>query len=89
VTAGLPQGPCRACVLTPGDSNRNRAKCRDGLRHFETLNARLTEAAEPWRYHFYFLSPDDFTQFFAAVRRRQYAGWRSGLMQDLLDRSDR
>jgi hypothetical protein len=23
------------------DSNRNRAKCRDGLKHFETLNQRL------------------------------------------------
>jgi type III restriction enzyme len=66
------------------DSNRNRAKCRDGLRHFETLNARLTETGEPWRYHFYFLSPDDFTQFFAAVQREQHVGWRSGLMQELV-----
>ena len=65
------------------DSNRNRAKCRDGLKHFETLNERLKEAGEPWRYHFYFLSPEDYTSFFEQVRDRNYAGWRSGLMQEL------
>ncbi|HYN82781.1 MAG TPA: DEAD/DEAH box helicase family protein [Gemmatimonadaceae bacterium] len=65
------------------DSNRNRAKCRDGLRHFETLNDRLTRSSEPWRYHFYFLSPDDYTSFFERVRNGNYAGWRSGLMQEL------
>jgi type III restriction enzyme len=65
------------------DTNRNRAKCRDGLEHFETLNAKLTELGEPWRYHFYFLSPEDFTKFFERVRAGNYAGWRSGLMQAL------
>ncbi len=65
------------------DSNRNRAKCRDGKRHFDTLNAKLTEAGEPWRYHFYFLSPEDFTSFFAQVRAGNFA-WHSGLMQDLM-----
>ncbi len=39
------------------DSNRNKAKHRDGKAHFERLNAALKEAGEPWRYHFYFLSP--------------------------------
>lgn len=65
------------------DSNRNRAKCRDGLKHFETLNERLAEGGEPWRYHFYFLSPEDFTSFFQQVRNNTYAGWSSGLMQEL------
>ena len=65
------------------DSNRNRAKCRDGVKHFETLNARLAELGEPWRYHFYFLSPDDCTSFFAKVRDKKYAGWKSTLMQQL------
>ena len=46
------------------DSNRNRAKCRDGIRHFEVLNDRLMTIKEPWRYHFYFLSPEDYTYFF-------------------------
>jgi type III restriction enzyme len=66
------------------DSNRNRAKCRDGLKHFETLNERLRESSELWRYHFYFLSADDYTKFFERIRAGSYAGWRSGLMQELL-----
>jgi type III restriction enzyme len=66
------------------DSNRNRAKCRDGLKHFETLNQRLVQAKEKCQYHFYFLSPDDYTKFFERVREKTYAGWRSSLMQDLL-----
>ena len=65
------------------DSNRNRAKCRDGLKHFETLNEQLKEAGEPWRYHFYFLSPEDYTSFFEQIRNTSYVGWRSGLMQEL------
>jgi type III restriction enzyme len=66
------------------DSNRNRAKCRDGLRHFALLNERLTAAGEPWSYHFHFLSPEDYTAFFGAVKGKNY-DWRSGLMQDLLN----
>ena len=65
------------------DSNRNRAKCRDGLWHFEVLNVRLAELSEPWRYHFYFLSPEDYTHFFTQVRTRKFQGWKSGLMQAL------
>jgi type III restriction enzyme len=67
------------------DSNRNRAKCRDGLRHFDSLNRFLQEAAETWRYHFYFLTPADFTAFFQKVRESNYIGWRSALMQELVD----
>lgn len=65
------------------DDNRNRAKCRDGLKHFTTLNERLESAKEPWRYHFYFLSPENFSSFFQQVRNKTYSGWRSGLMQEL------
>jgi type III restriction enzyme len=66
------------------DSNRNRAKCRDGLRHSEVLNERLLKMKEPWRYHFYFLSPEDYTHFFEKVRDGKYADWKSGLMQELI-----
>ncbi len=65
------------------DSNRNLAKCRDGLRHFETLNQRLKAGGEQWRYHFYFLSPENYASFFEQVRGGSYKGWRSGLMQEL------
>lgn len=64
------------------DSNRNRAKCRDGLKHFETLNERLKRADEPWCYHFYFLSPEDYSSFFEQVRSKNF-DWKSGLMQEL------
>jgi type III restriction enzyme len=69
------------------DSNRNRAKCRDALRHFKTLNEKLEEAEEPWRYYFFFLSPDDYTRFFETVKEGKYkdkGGWRSSLMTELL-----
>jgi type III restriction enzyme len=66
------------------DSNRNRAKCRDGLRHFQTLNEKLKGVGEKWQYHFFFLSPEDYTSFFEQVRRGSYVGWRSALMQELL-----
>ena len=65
------------------DSNRNRAKCRDGLIHFKTLNERLKAMGEEWRYHFYFLTPDDYTLFFEQVRINQFPSWRSSLMQEL------
>jgi type III restriction enzyme len=65
------------------DTERNKAKYRDGGKHFETLNAKLKEIGEPWRYHFYFLSPEDYTSFFGQVRAGNYAGWKSGLMQAL------
>jgi len=65
------------------DTERNKAKYRDGGKHFETLNAKLVEQKESWRYHFYFLSPEDYTSFFEQVRSGKYAGWKSGLMQTL------
>ncbi len=65
------------------DSNRNKAKLRDGVKHFETLNQRLKDTNEEWRYHFYFLSPEDYTSFFGKVRDGRYEGWQSGLMQEL------
>jgi type III restriction enzyme len=65
------------------DSNRNRAKFRDGLEHFKRLNDRLEEAKLPWRYHLYFLSAEDYTSFFQQVRDNTYVGWPSGLMQAL------
>jgi type III restriction enzyme len=65
------------------DSNRNRAKCRDGLKHFETLNGRLKDKGAPWFYHFYLLSPDDYTHFFQQVRDGTFEGWKSSLMQQL------
>jgi type III restriction enzyme len=69
------------------DDNRNRAKCRDGLKHFEELNKALKKAREPWKYTFLFLSPEDYPPFFDAIRSGGYTSWRSTLMQTLLNES--
>ena len=37
------------------DSNRNKAKYRDGQKHFETLKSPSAEIKEPWRYHFFII----------------------------------
>lgn len=49
------------------DANRNKAKLRDAKEHFKRLNERLEVAGKPWRYHFYFLSSDDYGTFFSAI----------------------
>ncbi len=65
------------------DNNRNKAKFRDAMVHFTKLNTSLEAAEEPWRYYFYFLSPEDYTGFFDRLRDGRYKGWSSGLMVDL------
>jgi len=67
-----------------GDTNqKNRAKFRDGKDHFRALNVKLKESKIDWIYCFYFLSPEDITEFFQAVKDNRYASWKSSLMQEL------
>jgi type III restriction enzyme len=66
-----------------GDDNRNKAKFRDATDHFKRLNEVLEEAGQPWRYHFYFLSLEDYTMFFDLIRDGKVKGWVSGLMVEL------
>ena len=49
----------------------------------QEINKRLKAKSEPWQYHFYFLSPEDYTKFFQRIKANDYAGWRSTLMQEL------
>ena len=67
------------------DTNQNKAKFRDGKRHFATLNQKLDDAGKPWQYYFYFISPDDFTKFFEVVKEgpAKLEIWVSSLMQEL------
>jgi len=67
------------------DKNRSAAKFRDGKRHFATLNQKLGDSNEPWRYYFYFLSPEDFTKFFEMIKSDpvKLKPWNSSLMQEL------
>ena len=67
-----------------GDTNQeNKAKYRDGKKHFEVLNGKLKENEIDWKYYFYFLSPEDITEFFQAIRDNRYEKWKSTLMQEL------
>lgn len=65
------------------DNNRNRAKLRDGSRHFSELNDALEKQGKAERYAFKFLSPPDYELFFQALRDGGYQGWQSGLMNEL------
>jgi len=58
------------------DSKENIAKNRDAQKHFEILNSKQNT----YKYHFYFLSPEDYTEFFQAVRENRYENWKSTLM---------
>jgi len=67
-----------------GDTNqKNRAKYRDGKEHFEALNEKFNEMKVDWIYYFYFLSPEDITEFFQSVKDNRFAKWKSNLMQEL------
>jgi len=47
------------------------------------MNKKLEEKKFNWKYYFYFLSPEDITEFFQALRENRYANWKSTLMQEL------
>lgn len=71
-------------IKADGDTNqKNRAKHRDGKKHFDILNGKLKENKIDWIYYFYFLSPEDITEFFQAIKNDRYKNWKSTLMQEL------
>lgn len=71
-------------IKADGDSHpKNRAKYRDAQEHFKVLNEKLKVKGIDWTYHFYFLSPDNYTDFFQSIRLGKL-NWKSELMQ-LLD----
>ena len=57
----------------------NIAKSRDAQKHFEIINGMQNKQ----KYHFYFLSPEDYAEFFQAVRENRYKNWKSTLMRVL------
>ena len=58
------------------DSRENIAKNRDALKHFEMINKLQDKQC----YYFFFLSPEDYVEFFQAVRENRYKDWKSTLM---------
>lgn len=67
------------------DSNKNRAKFRDGKTHFENLNIKLKELGFSEQYCFKFLSDDgnDIADFFRSISDINYKVWKSTLMNQL------
>jgi type III restriction enzyme len=65
------------------DSKKNAAKYRDGMKHFESLNTALADQGSAFRYHFKFLTPQDYPAFFTAIRENSYPEWQSQLMGEL------
>lgn len=67
------------------DSNKNRAKYRDGKIHFDNLNKKLEEQKFKERYYFKFLSDDgnDIADFFKSIKDSKYKIWKSTLMNQL------
>ncbi|MGZ8191628.1 MAG: hypothetical protein ACXWTS_10430, partial [Methylococcaceae bacterium] len=65
------------------DSNKNKAKLREGKKHFVELNRKIQEVGWSWRYYFFFLSPEDYAHFFNAVKDGRYGNWESNLMISL------
>ncbi len=61
------------------DSKENRAKNRDAQKHFEIVN----NLQKKQKYYFYFLSPEDYLEFFQAVRDKKFKNWKSSLMNTL------
>jgi type III restriction enzyme len=61
---------------------RNKAKLRDAKSHFKLLNEKLKKSKINWHYSFYFLSPENYTDFFQAIREKRF-NWNSELMQVL------
>ncbi len=70
-------------IKADGDSHpKNRAKYRDAREHFKVLNEKLKAKKIDWEYYFFFLSPDNYTDFFQAIREGRF-NWKSELMQVL------
>lgn len=57
----------------------NKAKLTYARRHFKELNSKQKKQ----RYYFYFLSPEDFSKFFEALKKKTYQNYKSNLEVDL------
>jgi type III restriction enzyme len=65
-------------------SSLNRGKLEAAKAHFEVVNALLEAEGEQRRYQFHMLAPDDFDQFFDALRAGDLGVYRSGLQAQLV-----
>ncbi|MEM4335416.1 MAG: hypothetical protein QXY61_00245 [Candidatus Anstonellales archaeon] len=60
-------------------TEENKAKLKYARIHFEELNKKQKK----FKYYFKFLSPQDFPQFFEAIRSGNYTKYTSNLEAEL------
>ena len=59
----------------------NKAKMKYAVEHFKELNKTQSK----FKYYFKFLSPQDFAQFFEALKNKNYQKYVSNLEAELID----
>jgi len=69
-------------------SDENRAKLQFAREHFMKINAHLESQGSSIRYHFNFLTPDNFGQFFAYLHENRIETFQSNLDAALLKVTD-
>ena len=73
-------------IKSPGDAKeQNVAKNRAALKYFDELNKKLKGKQT---YHFTFLSIEDYTAFFKALKEKKFKMPKSGLQADLESKAD-
>ena len=73
-------------IKSPGDAKeQNVAKNRVALKYFDELNKKLKGKQT---YHFTFLSIEDYTAFFKALKEKKFKMPKSGLQADLESKAD-
>ncbi|MGB9708249.1 MAG: hypothetical protein ACPLXC_02925, partial [Candidatus Pacearchaeota archaeon] len=60
-------------------TEENKAKLKYAIQHFNELNKKQKK----FKYHFKFLSPQDFPQFFEAIKKGDYSKYTSNLEAEL------
>ena len=65
-------------------TDQNRGKLKYALAHFKTINQTLAAERSDRRYAFHFLSPEDYSRFFASLRNGKLEKFTSTLHAALL-----
>ena len=60
-------------------SEENRKKNEYALAHFQRVNANLQNENDSLRYHFHFITPRNYSTFFAHLREKRMSEFRSDL----------
>lgn len=64
------------------DSRENQAKNRDALKHFAVIN----KLQNKYHYFFFFLSPEDYIEFFQAIREKRFQPYWKSRLTNILEK---